>query len=219
MQEIDVGDPGLPVKPEEHRAQEFIQAITKADRAARRRATSMYPGGFLPPGAVEGFGNLPLSSAVRANYYPATVQARQLLNLQTDEYRLPSFMASDSSPLSNIFYSYRDAAMEMLSNGVPALQVLGPSDRIDLELFFRDREPHDAYDAHSWACELVKNVADYDVFVKLASIALYTTYMRVSLIRLRTTPLGQPSMQTQKTNTGKSGVFYPRRRTTPLCPR
>ncbi|GJD03693.1 BZIP transcription factor [Colletotrichum higginsianum] len=166
------------------------------------------------PGAVEAFGNLPLSSAVRANYYPAAVQARQLLALQTEEYRLPSFIASDGSPLSSLFYSYRDAAMEMLSNGVPASQVLGPSDRIDLELFFREREPHDAYDVHSWSCELLKNIEGYDIFVKLASVALYTTYMRWNILPTATNYALMPAMirptQLQR--------FVPHRMTIDLVP-
>ncbi|KAK2776917.1 bZIP transcription factor, partial [Colletotrichum kahawae] len=157
---------------EDQKCSEFLKAIIKADQAN-------HSGHVLPPGAVEGFGNLPLSSAVKANHYPPAVQARRLLNMRTEEYRLPSFMTSDGSPLSNIFYNYRDAAMEMLSNGVPSYQVLGPQDQIDLELFFRDRQPGDAYDVHSWACELVKNIEGYDVFVQLASCALYATYMRM----------------------------------------
>ncbi|GKT94959.1 BZIP transcription factor [Colletotrichum tofieldiae] len=167
-----------------------------------------------PPGAVEAFGNLPLSCAVRANYYPAAVQARQLLNLQTEEYRLPSFIASDGSPLSNLFYSYRDAAMEMLSKGVPSFQVLGPSDRIDLELFFRDREPHDTYDVHSWACELVKNIEGYDIFVQLASIALYTTYIRWNILPTATNYALMPAMirPTQRQR------FVPHRMTIDLVP-
>ncbi|KAI8249828.1 hypothetical protein K4K58_010349 [Colletotrichum sp. SAR11_239] len=134
----------LSPEEEDQKRSEFLKAIVKADQASQS-------GHILPPGAVEGFGNLPLSSAVKANHYPPAVQARQLLNMRTEEYRLPSFMTSDGSPLSNIFYSYRDAAMEMLSNGVPSYQVLGPQDQIDLELFFRDRQPGDAYDVHSWA--------------------------------------------------------------------
>ncbi|CAI0643787.1 unnamed protein product [Colletotrichum noveboracense] len=166
-----VTDTHLPPEEEDQKCSEFLKAIIKADEANQSSQ-------ILPPGAVEGFGNLPLSSAVRANHYPPTVQARQLLSMRTEEYRLPSFMTSDGSPLSNIFYSYRDAAMEMLSNGVPSYKVLGPQDQIDLELFFRDRQPEDAYDIHSWACELVKNIEGYDVFVQLACCALYATYMR-----------------------------------------
>ncbi|KAK1977247.1 hypothetical protein LZ30DRAFT_271175 [Colletotrichum cereale] len=179
----------------EHESTELVHALILADQAARRRSKSSSSSAeSLPPGAVGAFGNLPLSCALRANYYPPAVQARQLLNLQTEEYRLPSFIASDGSPLSALFYSYRDAALEMLSNGVPSFQVLGPSDRIDIELFFRDREPHDTYDVHSWACELLKNIDGYDVFVQLASIALYTTYMRWNILPTATNYALMPEM-------------------------
>ncbi|TIC90594.1 hypothetical protein CH35J_011530 [Colletotrichum higginsianum] len=198
---------------EEQKNPQLLHAILAADREAQRRSKSS-SAESLPPGAVEAFGNLPLSSAVRANYYPAAVQARQLLALQTEEYRLPSFIASDGSPLSSLFYSYRDAAMEMLSNGVPASQVLGPSDRIDLELFFREREPHDAFDVHSWSCELLKNIEGYDIFVKLASVALYTTYMRWNILPTATNYALMPAMirptQLQR--------FVPHRMTIDLVP-
>ncbi|KAK2026552.1 hypothetical protein LX32DRAFT_695522 [Colletotrichum zoysiae] len=173
---------------------ELVQALLLAEQAARRRSKSSSSAEPLPPGAVGAFGNLPLSCAVRANHYPPAVQARQLLNLQTEEYRLPSFINSDGSPLSGLFYSYRDAALEMLSNGVPSFQVLGPSDRIDIELFFRNREPHDTYDVHSWACELMKNIEGYDVFVQLASIALSTTYMRWNILPTATNYALMPEM-------------------------
>ncbi|GKT48946.1 uncharacterized protein ColSpa_09127 [Colletotrichum spaethianum] len=104
--------------------------------------------------------------------------------------------------------------MEMLSKGVPAFQVLGPSDRIDLELFFRDREPHDTYDVHSWACELLKNIEGYDVFVQLASIALYTTYMRWNILPTATNYALMPAMirPTQRQR------FIPHRMTIDLVP-
>ncbi|GJC89296.1 hypothetical protein ColLi_12134 [Colletotrichum liriopes] len=202
-----------PPEDQEQKSPELLHALIMADQAANRRSKSS-SAESLPPGAVEAFGNLPLSCAVRANYYPAAVQARQLLNLQTEEYRLPSFIASDGSPLSNLFYSYRDAAMEMLSKGVPSFQVLGPSDRIDLELFFRDREPHDTYDVHSWACELLKNIEGYDIFVQLASIALYTTYMRWNILPTATNYALMPAMirPTQQQR------FVPHRMTIDLVP-
>ncbi|KAF9872028.1 bZIP transcription factor [Colletotrichum karsti] len=192
---------------EEQKSPEFLKAIIRADQATRSDHA-------LPPGAVEGFGNLPLSSAVRANHYPPTVQARQLLNMQTEEYRLPSFMASDGSPLSNIFYSYRDAAMEMLNNGVPSYQVLGPSDYIDLELFFRDRQPGDPYDVHTWACELVKNIDGYDIFVKLASVALYMSYMRWNILPTASNYALMPEM----IRPTKKQRFMPHRMTIDLVP-
>ncbi|KAK2053014.1 hypothetical protein LY76DRAFT_300528 [Colletotrichum caudatum] len=179
---------------EEEENTELVRALLVAEQAARRRSKSSSSAEPLPPGAVGAFGNLPLSCAVRANYYPPAVQVRQLLNLRTEEYRLPSFISSDGSPLSGLFYSYRDAALEMLSNGVSSSQVLGPSDRIDIELFFRDREPHDAYDVHSWACELMKNIEGYDVFVQLASIALATTYMRWNILPTATNYALMPEM-------------------------
>ncbi|KAK2017767.1 hypothetical protein LZ32DRAFT_600099 [Colletotrichum eremochloae] len=178
----------------EQESSEFVHALILADEAARRRSKSSSSTESLPPGAVGAFGNLPLSSAVRANHYPPAVQARQLLNLQTEEYRLPSFIASDGSPLSGLFYSYRDAALDMLSNGVPSFQVFGPSDRIDIELFFRNRELHDTYDVHSWACEILKNIEGYDVFVQLASIALYVTYMRWNILPTATNYALMPEM-------------------------
>ncbi|TEA15169.1 Nitrogen assimilation transcription factor nit-4 [Colletotrichum sidae] len=197
---------------QDQKSPELVQAIIRLDRTIRTGHQSYDQA--LPPGAVEGFGNLPLSSAVRANHYPPAVQTRQLLNMQIEEYRIPSFMTSDGSPLSNIFYSYRDAAMEMLSNGVPSYQVLGPTDHVDLELFFRDREPQDPYDIHSWACELVKNIEGYDVFVKLASAALYISFMRWNILPTATHYALMPEM----IRPTKQQRFFPHRMTIDLVP-
>ncbi|OLN89786.1 hypothetical protein CCHL11_09520 [Colletotrichum chlorophyti] len=183
-----------PHEYEEQKSPELLHAIIRADQTVRQREISDSPDRFIPPGAVGAFGNLPLSSAIKANNYPPGVQARQLLNVQMEEYRFPSFIAPDGSPLSNLFYSYKDAALEMLSNGVPSSHILGPMDHIDLELFFRDRQPHDAYDVHSWACEITKSVDDYDIFVKLASTALYMTYMRWNILPTATNYALMPEM-------------------------
>jgi hypothetical protein len=94
---------------------------------------------------------------------------------------MPSFIFSDGSLLSNLFFSFRDAAREMIANGVPANKVLGDSYKFDVELFFRDRTPEDPFTADTWACEIAKKVEDFDLFVLLGGCALSTAYMRVSL--------------------------------------
>ncbi|KAF2840056.1 hypothetical protein M501DRAFT_932018 [Patellaria atrata CBS 101060] len=137
----------------------------------------------LPTGAVHRFGNLPLSSAVQANHYPMDVQVQQMLNLQTHEYAIPSCIWSDNTPMSNLFFSFRDGARKMIANGTPAHVVIGHAPQFDVELFFRDRNDQDPpHNADSWACEVLKSVSDFDIFVLLASCALYTAYMRWNIL-------------------------------------
>jgi hypothetical protein len=96
-----------------------------------------------------------------------------------NEPAIGSFILSDGSQMANLFYSYRGAAQEMIATGTPIFQILGNIHQYDVELLFRSRKPHDKYDADSWACELLRSLEDFDLFVLLASCALYTGYMRV----------------------------------------
>jgi hypothetical protein len=141
----------------------------------------------LPPGSVAAFGNLPLSSAIAANGHTAATQARQLLNFQTFEHSVPSFIVQDGSVMSNLFYSCRNSAFEMIGNDVAISYVLGLVGCYDLELFFRNRTPLDTYGADSWAYEIFKQIPKLDIYVLLACGVLYSGYMRVNKCLCTTT--------------------------------
>lgn len=127
---------------------------------------------------VQGFGNLPFSSAIKANHYPPAQQWQQLTVLSSREYQMRSFALWEDSPIANLFYGFQDHAFQSIANGTPVSSILG-SDLIDVELIFRNRIPDDPYDVCSWACEMWKNVPNYDIYVKLASCVPASGFMRV----------------------------------------
>lgn len=57
------------------------------------------------------------------------------------------------SDLGKLCMEFRDTGRQMLAHGV-TLQDLGCYGRMDCELLFRDRAPHDAMDIPNWACEV-----------------------------------------------------------------
>jgi hypothetical protein len=85
----------------------------------------------------------------------------------------------DESPMSRTYTDYVLGARRMLESGVPPSDVLGPTDRIAVDLFFRPRQANDRFDCASWACEVSRSY-DTDVAVRLATACLLTFMMRVS---------------------------------------
>ena len=133
---------------------------------------------LTPPINVQGFGNLPFSSAIKANHYPPAQQWQQLIAFSSHEYQMRSFAIWEDSPIANLFYRFQDHAFQSIANGTPVSSILG-SGIIDVELIFRNRTPEDPYDVCSWACEMWKNVVNYDIYVILASCVLASGLMRV----------------------------------------
>ena len=134
---------------------------------------------LTPPVHIQGFGNLPFSSAIKANHYPAAQQWQQLITFSAHEYQVRSFALWEDSPIATLFYGFQDHAFQSIANGTPVSSILG-SGIIDVELIFRSRAPEDPYDVCSWACEMWKSVVKFDIFVILASCVLASGLMRVS---------------------------------------
>ena len=126
------------------------------------------------------FGNLPLSSAVAANWFPRAIQERQIKNYMIPVYLIQPLVVVENSTLSRVYTDYRDAARQQIANGTSVESIMGP-EFVCVDLFFRDRTPNDPYTVCSWACELVKPFTEHNDFVRLAGILLYTQYMRVCI--------------------------------------
>ncbi|KAI5270558.1 hypothetical protein E4T47_06058 [Aureobasidium subglaciale] len=125
------------------------------------------------------FGNLPFSSAIKANGYPANIQLQQLQNLDsTTEYSMLPLHTFESEALGRAYLSFRDATLQMIADGMSAREVLGPRDHINLDLFFRDRRPEDGHSVNTFVCEIMKPLANPDIIAKLASIVLLAPMMR-----------------------------------------
>ncbi|KAI4727849.1 hypothetical protein E4T49_04373 [Aureobasidium sp. EXF-10728] len=125
------------------------------------------------------FGNLPFSSAIKANGYPAHIQQQQLQNLSTTaEYSMLPLHSFESEALGRAYLSFRDATLQMIADGMPARDVLGQHDFINLDLFFRERLPTDGHSVSTFVCEILKNLANPDVYAKLATIVLLGPLMK-----------------------------------------
>lgn len=126
------------------------------------------------------FGNLPFSSAIKANGYPENIQQQQLKNLDaTAEYSMLPLHTFESEALGRAYLSFRDATLQMIADGMNARDVLGTSDLINLDLYFRDRIPEDGHSVSTFVCEMMKSLANPDVFAKLASMVLLAPLLRV----------------------------------------
>ncbi|TIA59374.1 hypothetical protein D6C77_04913 [Aureobasidium pullulans] len=125
------------------------------------------------------FGNLPFSSAIKANGYPENIQQQQLKNLDaTAEYSMLPLHTFESEALGRAYLSFRDATLQMIADGMNARDVLGTSDLINLDLYFRDRIPEDGHSVSTFVCEMMKSLANPDVFAKLASMVLLAPLLR-----------------------------------------
>lgn len=68
----------------------------------------------------------------------------------------------------------------MLKSGTSIRDVLGHSDEVSVDLFFRSRSETDTFDCASWACEVCRALPVIDDYVRIASIYMLTMMMRVS---------------------------------------
>ncbi|KAI4851495.1 hypothetical protein E4T44_02099 [Aureobasidium sp. EXF-8845] len=147
------------------------------------RKTSVSPyqfAGRADTGFKSDFGNLPFSSAIKANGYPAHIQHQQLQNLSTSaEYSmLPLHSNEHEAVLGKAYLSFRDATLQMIADGMNARQVLGSPDYVNLDLFFRERLPTDGHSVDTFVCEILKSLANPDIYAKLASLVLLGPLMR-----------------------------------------
>ncbi|KAH0366970.1 hypothetical protein KCU65_g4993, partial [Aureobasidium melanogenum] len=125
------------------------------------------------------FGNLPFSSAIKANGYPAHIQHQQLQNLSTSaEYSMLPLHSFEREALGRAYLSFRDATLQMIADGMPARDVLGSHDYVNLDLYFRERLPTDGHSVSTFVCEVMKSLANPDMYAKLASIVLMAPLMR-----------------------------------------
>ena len=122
------------------------------------------------------FSNLSISGAIRTNGHSRFVQERQIRNLKAPAHLSQPLAESDNSPLSGAYLSYQDAARQMIANGTPIAQIIGP-DYVVVDLMFRDRGPNDPYSVSCWASELCKTF-EVNVFAALAHVSMLTHLLR-----------------------------------------
>lgn len=135
----------------------------------------------MPSELTRYIGNLPMSSALLVNGYPPSTQRRQLLNFRVPEHCIPPLLVEETSPLAGMYVAFRDTAMEMIGSGFSVPLILGDPDSVYVDMFIQDRPPlGNLSNVDDWACQLMRNLPDFDVFVQLAWIGLLSKFMRVS---------------------------------------
>lgn len=130
-------------------------------------------------GSQTDFGNLPFSSAIKANGYPLNIQHQQLQNLKYAEHSRLPLHTFENEALGRAYLSFRDASLQMIADGASAIDILGSPDYVNLDLFFRERLPEDGHSVSTFTCEIMKNLANPDIFAKLAAMCLLAPMMRV----------------------------------------
>ncbi|KAJ9502985.1 hypothetical protein H2202_001137 [Exophiala xenobiotica] len=152
---------------------------------------------YVEPGAVKSFGNLPMSSAIRANGWGADVQQQQLSMLQKPMYACSPLLLDEGSiadPLSEAALGFIENARSLMAQGQPVRTILS-MDGLHTELFFRDRSPEDMQTVSTWACEFTKSWKGM-----LPQTCLYTTlhmvacFMRWMILPCRDTWLLMPEI-------------------------
>ncbi|KIW93564.1 uncharacterized protein Z519_06169 [Cladophialophora bantiana CBS 173.52] len=130
---------------------------------------------------VELITNFP-SGQPRLNEWDLCVaQEDQVTRLRVPRHLVLPLVIPDDSPMSRTYTDYVHGARRMLENGVPISDVLGATEKVAVDLFFRPRRATDKFDCASWACEVSRSF-DTDIFVRLASAYLLTHMMRWLLV-------------------------------------
>jgi hypothetical protein len=130
---------------------------------------------------IEFTGAPPTTSPIASVWHLSVAQEDHLTRLLIPVHLVLPLIIPDDSYLSNIYTNYVEGARQMLDEGVPVANVLGASDEVPMDLFFRNRTESDAFDCASWACEVCRALAGLDECVRLGSAYMLTFMMRVSV--------------------------------------
>lgn len=78
--------------------------------------------------------------------------------------------------LGTLYTTYRDAAKQMLAQGVPPVRIFGGS-KVSCHLLFNSQQP--SFDVSTWAYIIVSSVPGTDVLFRLAWLCYITRFMTV----------------------------------------
>ncbi|EXJ71372.1 uncharacterized protein A1O5_05179 [Cladophialophora psammophila CBS 110553] len=124
------------------------------------------------------FGDFPLLSTETDTGQGLLVQRQQLVNLDIPEYLVqPMLFEGERCPMAAAYTDFRDYGRRQLAAGFPVEVVLGSS-QVDLALYFRERRPDDPHTPATWACEYMRLLKNFDIYVALAWVSTYAHFMR-----------------------------------------
>ncbi|OAP60998.1 hypothetical protein AYL99_06002 [Fonsecaea erecta] len=128
--------------------------------------------------SISVFGDSSFLSATARASQVLTLQGEQTLRLDIPEYLIqPILFEGERCPMAAVYTDFRDYGRRQLAAGFPVEVVLG-SAQVDLALYFREREPEDPHTPATWACEYMRLLKNFDVYVALAWIFTYAHFMR-----------------------------------------
>jgi hypothetical protein len=132
-------------------------------------------------GGIEIFGTLPSYRPMSIAGGSSAYSSEQKWKCQIPIYLVqPQHLRlGNHPPLSQLYLTFRDTARERIRNGTPLVTCLGP-EQVCVTLLFRAREPHDPWDAHGWACEVMKLNPGFEVFSNIAAVVQLTRLMQAS---------------------------------------
>ena len=122
-------------------------------------------------------------SATQTSRYPFVQSDELVFNGKLGVHLIQPRSTDDRSPLSRVCSDYKIAARKAIAHGVPAAEILGPSE-MDVSSFLNNEAARDSGRSlprvDRWASLVNKSFEDVDVFVLLASVYLHWSLMRVS---------------------------------------
>ena len=129
--------------------------------------------------AISIFGDMALPpTQVATSFGPIILRQQQTLDLRVPEYLIqPLLFDEERCPMAAVYTDFRDYGRRQITAGEPIDTVLG-SPEVDLAVFFRERTPEDPHTPSTWACEYMRLLKDYDIFVALAHVFTYARFMR-----------------------------------------
>ncbi|KAK5189377.1 hypothetical protein LTR99_008693 [Exophiala xenobiotica] len=100
------------------------------------------------------------------------------IDLHIPEYLVqPAIFEEERCPLAAVYTDFRDYGRRRLAEGTPAETVLGAPE-VCLNLLFRGRRPNDLHTPSTWACQYMRLLKDFDIYVSLAFVFTFSRFMR-----------------------------------------
>jgi hypothetical protein len=124
------------------------------------------------------FGNMPGSSAVRANWFPASVQQQQLLLFQKPIWALRPMAVNDGSAFCRAYMSFLEVAEATFQAG-HADELMG-QERLNVDLFFRPQHDRTSLNISEAVSLLLAEFPGSQV-ERLAWVATTVKFIKVSL--------------------------------------
>lgn len=125
----------------------------------------------LMPKCIEIMGDL--------SFLLGSMVMQPIARIAIPEYLLQPLWRPEKSPLlSKVIMNYTRAARQMMANGTPIENIIGP-DFVSVDLFFRDSQTKDSLSVTTWAYELTKRFSMVEDRIRLALVFLFVRLMKV----------------------------------------